>query len=104
MRDNGANRPADRGRRSSTKKGEWGMVEWTKTYALAAILALGRLGCYATRTAGQDGKFTGTIIDCDGNPRANLPVKIKINQSVNTESKKDAADKISFTLLKNDRY
>src|SRR6266481_4570137 len=104
MRDNGANRPADRGRRSATKKGEWGMVKWTKTYALVAILALGILGCFATRAAAQEGKFTGTIIDFDGNPWANLPVKIKSDQGVTTESKTDAAGKFSFTGLKNGKY
>src|ERR1700675_2541679 len=104
MRDNGANRPADRGRRSSTKKGEWGMVKWTKTYALVAILALGMLGCFATRAAAQEGKMTGSIIDFDGNPWANLPVKIKSEQGVTTESKTDAAGKFSFTGLKNGKF
>jgi len=62
-----------------------GMVKWTKTYALAAILALGMLGCFATRTAAQqDGKMTGTIIDFDGNPWANLPVKIKSDVGATT--------------------
>jgi len=80
------------------------MVKWTKTYALAAILALGILGCFATRAAAQEGKFTGTIIDFDGNPWANLPVKIKSDQGVTTESKTDAAGKFSFTGLKNGKY
>src|SRR6202035_2216309 len=99
MRDNGANRPVDRGRRSSTKKGEWGMVKWTKTYALVAILALGMLGCFATRTAAQqEGKITGSLIDFDGNPWASLPVKIKSEQGVTTESKTDAAGQYTFTV------
>src|SRR5258708_19502887 len=80
------------------------MVKWTKTYALAAILALGILGCFATRAAAHEGKFTGTIIDFDGNPWANLPVKIKSEQGVTTESKTDAAGKFSFTGLKNGKY
>src|SRR6267378_6431164 len=105
MRDNGANRPADRGRRSSTKKGEWGMVKWTKTYALIAILALGGLGCFLTRTAAQqEGKMTGTIIDFDGNPWANLPVKIKSEVGAISESKTDASGKFSFAGLKNGKY
>src|SRR5579864_4717328 len=104
MRDNGRNRPADRGRRSSTKKGEWGMVKWTKTYALAAILALGMLGCFATRAAAQEGKMNGTIIDFDGNPWANLPVKIKSDVGATSESKTDAAGKFAFSGLKNGKY
>jgi len=81
------------------------MVKWTKTYALAAILALGMLGCFATRTAAQqDGKITGSLIDFDGNPWANLPVKIKSEQGTITESKTDAAGKFAFTGLKNGKY
>jgi tetratricopeptide (TPR) repeat protein len=80
------------------------MLNWTKTYALVAILALGMLGCFATRAAAQEGKMTGTIIDFDGNPWANLPVKIKSEQGATTESKTDAAGKFSFTGLKNGKY
>lgn len=80
------------------------MVKWTKTYALAAILALGMLGCFATRTAAQDGKMTGTIIDFDGNPWANLPVKIKSDVGAISESKTDASGKFAFSGLKNGKY
>jgi tetratricopeptide (TPR) repeat protein len=81
------------------------MVKWTKTYALAAILALGMLGCFAARTAAQqEGKVTGSLIDFDGNPWANFPVKIKGEQGTVTESKTDAAGKFAFTGLKNGKY
>jgi tetratricopeptide (TPR) repeat protein len=80
------------------------MVKWTKTYALAAILALGMLGCFATRTAAQEGKMAGTIIDFDGNPWANLPVKIKSDVGAISESKTDAAGKFAFSGLKNGKY
>jgi len=88
--------------------GGWGGAWWNEktvkeTYALAAILALGILGCFATRAAAQEGKFTGTIIDFDGN-RGKSPVKIKSDQGVTTESKTDAAGKFSFTGLKNGKY
>jgi len=77
------------------------MVKWTKTYALVATLALGVLGCFLTRTAAQqEGKMTGTIIDFDGNPWANLPVKIKSDVGAISESKTDAAGKFSFSGLK----
>jgi tetratricopeptide (TPR) repeat protein len=80
------------------------MVKWTKTYALAAILALGMLGCFATRAAAQEGKMSGTIIDFDGNPWANLPVKIKSDVGAISESKTDAAGKFAFSGLKNGKY
>jgi tetratricopeptide (TPR) repeat protein len=81
------------------------MVKWTKTYALAAILAVGMLGCFATRTpAQQEGKVTGSLIDFDGNPWADFPVKLKSEQGMITESKTDAAGKFAFTGLKNGKY
>jgi len=81
------------------------MVKWTKTYALVATLALGVLGCFLTRTAAQqEGKMTGTIIDFDGNPWANLPVKIKSDIGAISESKTDPAGKFSFSGLKNGKY
>jgi tetratricopeptide (TPR) repeat protein len=81
------------------------MVKWTKTYALAAILALGMLGCFATRAAAQqDGKVTGTLIDFDGNPMANMPVKIKSEQGAVTESKTGPDGKFAFSGLKNGKY
>ncbi|HXH68523.1 MAG TPA: tetratricopeptide repeat protein [Candidatus Limnocylindrales bacterium] len=81
------------------------MVKWTKTYALVAILALGMLGCFATRTAAQqDGKVTGTLIDFDGNPMANMPVKIKSEQGSVLESKTGPDGKFAFTGLRNGKY
>ena len=81
------------------------MVKWTKTYALAAILALGMLGCFATRTAAQqEGKVTGTLIDFDGNPMANMPVKLKSEQGTVSESKTGADGKFAFSGLKNGKY
>jgi tetratricopeptide (TPR) repeat protein len=63
------------------------------------------MGCLATRTtAQQDGKVTGTLIDFDGNPWANFPVKIKSDLGAITESKTDAAGKFAFTGLKNGKY
>lgn len=81
------------------------MVKWTKTYALVATLALGMMGCFATRTAAQqEGKVTGTLIDFDGNPMANMPVKLKGEQGSVLESKTGADGKFAFGGLKNGKY
>ena len=54
------------------------MLKFMKACALAAIFTLGMLGCFATQAAAQqDGKMNGTLIDFDGGPMANMPVKIK---------------------------
>ena len=61
------------------------MMKLMKSCVLAAVLMLGITGSLATRAAAQsDGKMSGTLIDFDGNPFANLPVKIKSEQGVTT--------------------
>lgn len=81
------------------------MVKLMKACALATILTLGFLGSLATRAAAQqDGKITGTLIDFDGNPMANMPVKIKSDQGAITESKTGPDGKFTFSGLKNGKY
>jgi len=80
------------------------MLKFMKACALAATLTLGLLGCLATRTAAQEGKLSGTISDFDGNPWANLPVKIKSDQGTVTEAKTGPDGKFSFTGLRNGKY
>lgn len=80
------------------------MLKFMKACVFAAILTLGLMGCLATRAAAQDGKITGTLIDFEGNPFANLPVKIKNEQGAVTESKTGPDGKFSFTGLKNGKY
>jgi len=81
------------------------MLKFMKACALAAILTLGLLGSLATRaTAQQEGKITGTLIDFDGNPLANMPVKIKGEQGAVAESKTGPDGKFAFTGLKNGKY
>lgn len=81
------------------------MMKFMKSCALAAAVMLGLLGSLATRAAAQnDGKITGQLIDFDGNPFANLPVKIKSEQGTVLESKTEADGKFSFAGLKNGKY
>lgn len=81
------------------------MMKFMKSCALAAALMLGLMGCLATRAAAQtDGKITGQLIDFDGNPFANLPVKIKSEQGAVQESKTGPDGKFAFTGLKNGKY
>jgi tetratricopeptide (TPR) repeat protein len=80
------------------------MLKFMKAHAFAAILAFGMLGCFATRAAAQEGQLSGSIIDFDGKPWPDLPVKIKSDQGQTTESKTDADGKFHFINLKNGRY
>jgi len=81
------------------------MLKFMKACALAATLTLGLLGSLATRASAQsEGKITGTIVDFDGNPWANLPVSIKSDQGAVTEGKTGPDGKVSFTGLRNGKY
>ena len=80
------------------------MSKLLKSYALAALLALG-LVCFAVpKAAAQDGKIAGTIIDFDGKPWADMTVKIKSDQGATQETKTDANGKYAFNNLRNGKY
>lgn len=80
------------------------MSKFLKTYALAAILMLGLASLNAARAAAQEGKITGSIIDFDGKPWADLPINIKSDQGAAQETKTDANGKFQFANLKSGKY
>jgi len=80
------------------------MSNLLKAYALAALLLLGIAGFTSPKAAAQDGKVSGTIIDFDGKPWADLPVKLKSEQGQTLETKTDTAGKYQFNNLKGGKY
>jgi tetratricopeptide (TPR) repeat protein len=80
------------------------MSNFLKAYALAALLALSLIGLAAPKAAAQDGRISGTIIDFDGKPWAELPVKIKGEQGTAQETKTDASGKYQFNNLRSGKY
>jgi tetratricopeptide (TPR) repeat protein len=85
-------------------KGERSMSNFLKTYALAALLVLGLACCAVPKAAAQDGRIGGTIIDLEGKPMANFPVKIKSDQGTTQETKTDADGKYQFNNLRAGKY
>jgi tetratricopeptide (TPR) repeat protein len=81
------------------------MLKLFKASVLAMLLAFGLVSFAVPRAAAQaDGKITGSVIDFDGKPWADLAVKIKSEQGTVQESKTDAAGKFQFVGLKNGKY
>ncbi len=80
------------------------MSKLLKAYALATFLTLGWLSLAAPKAAAQGGNVTGSIMDFDGKPWADLPVKIKSDQGVTQDTKTDAAGKFQFVNLKAGKY
>jgi tetratricopeptide (TPR) repeat protein len=80
------------------------MLKLWKSYALTATLVLG-LACWvAPRAAAQDGKISGSVIDFDGKPWANVPLQLKSDQGTTQDAKTDADGKYQFTGLKPGKY
>ncbi len=80
------------------------MLKLVKTYAFVLMLVLGMATFYAPRATAQDGRINGTIIDFDGKPWANLPLKLKSEQGVVQDGKTDEKGQINFSGLKNGKY
>ena len=80
------------------------MSKFSKAYALAALLTLGLIILVAPRAAAQDGKVTGNIIDFDGKPWADLPIKLKSDQGAILETKTDAKGNYVFPNLRSGKY
>jgi tetratricopeptide (TPR) repeat protein len=80
------------------------MSKFRKAYALATLLTLGLLSFAAPQAAAQGGNVTGTIIDFDGKPWPDLPVKIKSDQGATQETKTDASGKYVFVNLRSGKY
>jgi len=80
------------------------MLNLLKACALVALQTLGLISFAAPRAAAQDGKITGNIIDFDGKPWADLPIKMKSDQGVAQETKTDAKGNYQFSSLKSGKY
>jgi tetratricopeptide (TPR) repeat protein len=80
------------------------MSKFWKAYALAILLTLGLLSFALPRAAAQEGRITGSIMDFDAKPWADLPIKIKSDQGAILETKTDANGKFQFMNLKSGKY
>lgn len=80
------------------------MLKWMKAYALVAILTLGLATVFATRAMADDGKLVGNVIDFDGKPWADLPLKLKSEQGVSVDGKTDAKGDYAFMNLRYGKY
>jgi tetratricopeptide (TPR) repeat protein len=80
------------------------MSNFLKAYALAVLLTLGLLSFAMPRAAAQDGKVAGTMIDFDGKPWADLPIKLRSDQGAVQETKTDSSGKYQFINLRPGKY
>jgi tetratricopeptide (TPR) repeat protein len=74
-----------------------------KAYVLAALL-MGLAFFVVPKAAAQESKIAGTIIDFDGKPWPDLPVKLKSDQGAIQETKTDASGKYVFNNVRSGKY
>jgi tetratricopeptide (TPR) repeat protein len=80
------------------------MTNLRKVSALAALLIFA-LACFVVpKAAAQEGKITGTIIDFDGKPWANMPVTLVSDQGAKQTTNTDADGKYVFNNLRTGKY
>ena len=80
------------------------MSNLRKAFALAALLIFA-LACFVVpKAAAQEGKVTGSVIDFDGKPWANMPVTIISDQGAKQTTNTDADGKFTFSNLRTGKY
>jgi tetratricopeptide (TPR) repeat protein len=80
------------------------MSKFMKVFVLAALCAFVLACLAAPKAAAQEGKISGSVIDFDGKPWADLLVKIKSDQGSTQEAKTDADGKFAFNNLRPGKY
>ena len=76
------------------------MKSFLKSWALAAIL----VAALAPRVAAQTGSISGTILDVNGNPWAEVVIRSVSDQGAKQETKTDSAGKYSLPGLRSGIY
>jgi tetratricopeptide (TPR) repeat protein len=80
------------------------MLKFMKAYAFAMMLTLGLASFFAERVMAEEGRISGSVVDFDGKPWANLPVRIKSDQGATQDTKTDEKGLFIFMNLKSGKY
>src|SRR5260370_23881833 len=104
MRDNGAHKARKLRVGLSGEKGEWSMKRFKKSGALAAIFVAALLCLLAPRAGAQTGSISGTILDVNGKPWAEVVIRAVSDQGAKQETKTDSGGKFSLLNLRSGIY
>src|SRR5437879_2823500 len=86
------------------EKGEWSMKRFKKSGALAAIFVATLLCLLAPRAGAQTGSISGTILDVNGKPWAEVVIRAVSDQGAKQETKTDSGGKFSLLNLRSGIY
>src|SRR5467141_2299534 len=104
MRDNGAHIARKLRVGLPREKGEWSMKSFKRSGALAAILVAALLCLLAPRAGAQTGSISGTILDVNGKPWAEVVIRAVSDQGAKQETKTDSGGKFSLPNLRSGIY
>src|SRR2546422_292806 len=104
MRDNGAHIARKLRVGLPREKGEWSMKRFKKSGALAAIFVATLLCLLAPRAGAQTGSISGTILDVNGKPWAEVVIRAVSDQGAKQETKTDSGGKFSLLNLRSGIY
>src|SRR5438552_3024197 len=88
----------------AAEKGEWSMKRFHMSLALLAILMAGLAGLLAPRAAAQTGSISGSIMDVNGKPWAEVVIRTLSDQGAKQETKTDSGGKFSVPNLRSGIY
>src|SRR5260370_38181449 len=80
------------------------MKRFYKSWALAAILMAALASGLAPRAAAQTGSISGTILDVNGKPWADVGIRAVSDQGAKQETKTDSGGKFSLPNLRSGIY
>src|SRR5258708_3827865 len=86
------------------EKGEWSMKSFHKSWVLAAILIAALTSALAPRAAAQAGSISGTILDVNGAPWAEVTIRAVSDQGAKQEGKTDSGGKFSLPNMRSGIY
>src|SRR5256884_6579972 len=90
--------------RLPAEKGEWSMKRFHMSLALLAMLMAGLAGVLAPRAAAQTGSISGSIMDVNGKPWAEVVIRTLSDQGAKQETKTDSGGKFSVLNLRSGIY
>src|SRR5437879_8714166 len=80
------------------------MKRFHKSWALVAILMAALAGVLAPQAAAQTGSISGTILDVNGKPWADVVIRAVSDQGAKQETKTDGGGKFSLLNLRSGIY
>jgi tetratricopeptide (TPR) repeat protein len=85
-------------------KGEWSMKRFHKSWTLAVMVVAALASVAAPRASGQTGSISGSILDINAKPWAEVGIRAVSDQGAKQETKTDGSGKFTLANLRSGIY